>query len=198
LQVGTTHYLGDTFSNVYDIKFQSNENKLLCPFSMSAGISTRLIGAIVACHGDNKGIVLPFKISPIQINIISIRVDQNNERIFVIIKKLLSKYRINIDNTDNTFGYKINESEVKGIPINLIIGPEELKKNSVTLIRRDIGEKKTVSIDGIKNVIKTEIDEYNHNLYDTSKKKLEESIVKIENLNEFKKGIIGKKIILAP
>ena len=148
LQGGTSHYFGDGFAKAFDITFTDKDNQLKYPFQTSWGVSTRMIGAIIMTHGDDNGLVLPPKIAPIQVAIIPIAMhkpgvlDKANE-LFYALKK---RFRVKLDDTDNSPGWKFSEYEMKGVPLRLEIGPKDIEKNQCVLVRRDNREKLFVSL----------------------------------------------------
>ncbi len=147
LQAGTSHFLGQNFAKAFDIKFQSAEGGLEYAWQTSWGASTRLIGAIVLGHGDDKGLILPPKIAPIQVVIVPIyKSDEEKavvmERCQTIAQELKDVARVHLDGRDNyTPGFKFNHWEQKGVPIRLNIGPKDVAGNVVEIARRDTREK---------------------------------------------------------
>lgn len=200
IQAGTSHYLGTNFSQMYGITFQNKDNKIAMPFYTSHGLSTRIIGSIIVSHGDNKGLVMPFALAPTQVAILTILADKD-PNVMKVAKKLattLKSYRVNIDDSNQSFGYKISQQEVNGTPISIAIGPNDVKAKTVLLIRRDNGIKQTIKIADLKKDVVKQIKEYGSNLYAQSKKNLESSIVKVSSKEEFAKAIKDNKIALAP
>lgn len=150
LQSGTSHELGQNFAKAYDITYQDRNSKLAFPYQTSWGVTTRLIGALIMVHGDNRGLVLPPKIAPTQVVIVPIQMQKEgvlekaNE-----IKKLLEEQNIRVhidDDKNNTPGWKFNEYEMKGIPARIEIGPRDIKNGVVMLSRRDTNEKIQVEL----------------------------------------------------
>jgi len=199
IQTGTSHYLGQSFGKTYNISFQNKDNKLQTPYYTSHGITTRLLGVLIVTHADNKGLVLPFDIAPIQIAILPIFPEKNQKILKLVaqVQKKISKYRIFIDNSNNGFGYKVSQQELQGTPFTLIIGNKEAEENKCMLIRRDNGEKQLINIKDITKQILLQKKEYYKNIYNKAKKHLDESIVEVNNMEEFKKAIADKKIALA-
>ena len=145
LQAGTSHNFGTNFSEAYDIKFQNREGKEEYAYETSWGISTRLIGAIIMTHGDERGLRLPPEIAPTQVIIIPIAAHKGGvDEKCLEIKDRLEKtgIRVEIDNRDTvSAGYKFNDAELRGIPLRLEIGPRDIKNDVVTYFRRDTLEK---------------------------------------------------------
>ncbi|ATZ18949.1 prolyl-tRNA synthetase [Williamsoniiplasma somnilux] len=165
LQCGTSHFFGDNFSKVYDIKFQNKDGKLEHAYSTSWGVSTRLIGAIIMTHSDDSGLVLPSQISPIQVSIIQIKKTTEITKVTNKIVDSISDLRINVDNSDKTFGFKISDAEIKGVPIRIEIGPRDLENGQVTISRRDTREKNQIKINDVEKTVHEMLKEYDQNLY---------------------------------
>ena len=147
LQAGTSHNLGQNFAKAFDVKFQTHDNKEEFVWATSWGVSTRLIGAVILTHGDDKGLRLPPQIAPIQLVIVPItrNEDQTNEIKMYLepLSRSLKEAGIRTyeDWTKNSPGFKYNEWEMKGVPLRMEIGPRDIKDNKVVLVRRDNGEK---------------------------------------------------------
>ena len=143
LQAGTSHNLGQNFAKAFDVTFQTKDNKEEFVWATSWGISTRLIGAVILAHGDDKGLRLPPRIAPIQLVIIPIAKNEEEEKdlkdylepITTTLKKL--KIRVYEDWTNNSPGFKFNEWEMKGVPLRMEVGPRDIKEQKVVLVRRD-------------------------------------------------------------
>lgn len=149
LQSATSHYFGDKFSKAYDVKFLGRENKLEYPYQTSWGITTRIIGALIMVHSDDRGLVLPPKIAPTQVSIINIGKDEEVNNFSNNLAASLKEKNISfeIDNSDKMPGFKFAESEVKGIPLRIEVGKRDLDKNIVVMARRDNYEKIEVKIE---------------------------------------------------
>jgi len=196
LQCGTSHYLDQNFSKTNNIKFQGKDNSFEFVYQMSAGISTRLIGALIMTHSDDNGLVLPPKIAPVQIilNIINFKNDELiNSKADEIYNDLKNDYRIKIDNSDKGLGYKILESEIIGIPIQLIVGKEALD-NQITVYRRDLKSKEIISINKLVNYLSRLIIEIQKNLLVRAENQLEDSIKVATNVDQLNKILKDKKL----
>lgn len=150
LQNGTSHYFGTNFAKAFGIEFLNKENKLETPHQTSWGVTTRMIGAIIMTHGDDRGLVLPPKIAPVKVIIIPIGKDNSEvEKRIEEIASELDKYNISyrVDRTDKTPGFKFAEAEVKGYPIRMEIGPRGLENGNITLVRRDTLSKEDVKVE---------------------------------------------------
>ena len=195
LQAGTSHYFGQNFTRPFEVKFQNRDGKQEYAYQTSWGISTRLIGAIIMAHGDNRGLKLPPKVAPIQVSIIPIAMHKQGvkEKALEIYEYIKKKYRTEIDLRDNvTPGVKFNDCELRGIPIRLEIGPRDIENNECVLVRRDTSEKITVKLENIYGEIEKLLDEIQSNMYNICKKRMEEKTSEAYNLEEFEK-IINEK-----
>lgn len=199
LQSGTSHFLGDFFAKTYGVKFQNKDNKQEFVNQMSAGISTRIIGALIMVHADDNGLVLPPKIAPNQIAILSLFPNKNPEvrQKADEINLLLSKYRTLVDHSDKGIGSKLADQEIAGTPISIIVGKNELLNNEVTIMRRDTLTKHQVSINEIEKTIDELMIEIKNNIYNKAKKHLDESIVMVHSIEELKEVIKQNKIAKA-
>lgn len=148
LQSGTSHNFGDGFAKAFEIQYSDKENKLQYVHQTSWGISTRLIGGIIMVHGDDNGLVLPPKIAPVQVIIVPIQQKKEGvlEKAFEL-KETLSNYSVKVDDSDKSPGWKFSESEMRGIPVRVEIGPRDILENQAILVRRDTHEKLVVSLD---------------------------------------------------
>lgn len=188
LQSATSHYFGQNFSKPFNIKFQNRDGKEEYAYQTSFGITTRLIGAIIMSHGDDRGLKLPPKIAPIQVNIIPIKT--NDEKVMNVVneiyKELNGSYRIEIDDRDNySVGYKFNDSEMRGIPLRIEIGPRDLENNKCIIVRRDTLEKIEVELDNIKNEIDILLKDIQNNMYKMCEERMKEKTSVAKNIEEF-------------
>ncbi|MEG2295470.1 MAG: proline--tRNA ligase [Oscillospiraceae bacterium] len=175
LQSGTSHYFGQGFARTFDITFQGRDNTQQTPHQTSWGVSTRLLGAIIMTHGDDDGLVLPPAIAPIHIVIIPIASHKEgvNEKALALKQQLCEKYRVKLDRTENTPGWKFAEYEMKGVPLRLEIGPKDIEQNQCILVRRDTREKIIVSLDELEPTIDRLLTELRDNLYNRALKNRE-------------------------
>ena len=167
LQNGTSHYFGQKFTKAFDIKFLNKENKWEYPYQTSWGVTTRMIGGLIMVHSDDFGLVLPPNIAPIKVSIVPIR---ETDEVIDVIKYIEEGLKVNdisfiTDKSDKSPGFKFAESEVKGYPIRVEIGPRDLENNQVTLVRRDTREKITLDKSDVINKIKELLVDIQHNLY---------------------------------
>ncbi|MEG2198481.1 MAG: His/Gly/Thr/Pro-type tRNA ligase C-terminal domain-containing protein, partial [Malacoplasma sp.] len=186
------------FSKIFNIKFQSEDNKMENVYQTSAGISTRLIGAIVLAHSDDKGLVLPSKIAPYSVVLNIFNHSNEMENNLIQIKKILANFSHHIDDSDKSFGAKINEYEIKGVPIQIIYGEKEFKNEELTIYTRHSQERKIIKLkDFNSNYLNDIIKFHDEFLFLNSSKLLNSSIVEVNNIDEFTKAIKDKKIVLA-
>ena len=152
LQSGTSHNFGDGFAKAFGIQFTDKDNKLAYVHQTSWGMSTRIIGAIIMVHGDDDGLVLPPRIAPTQIMVIPVA--QHKEGVLetadALTARLKKHYRVQVDATEKSPGWKFSEQEIRGIPLRVEIGPKDIEKNQAVIVRRDTREKYFVSLDEIE------------------------------------------------
>ncbi|MBW2977922.1 proline--tRNA ligase [Candidatus Woesearchaeota archaeon] len=203
LQMGTSHNLGQNFAESFGIKYLGKDEKTHTPWQNSWGFSTRLIGAIVMVHGDNNGLVLPPKIAPTQVVIVPILFDKTKEEVLKQCKELKNqlsiKFDVELDDREEyTPGWKFNEWELKGVPIRLEIGPKDLDKGQVVLVRRDTGEKSFSKLSNhVAKDVQKLLEDIEMSLFSKAQTFLKESTVEVTKWNEFLKAIKDKKLVKA-
>lgn len=201
LQMGTTHFLGQNFAKAFGIKFLNKKGEFEFGWQNSWGFSTRLIGGLIMTHSDNKGLVIPPKIAFNKIVIVPILFTDSKEKILKKareLEKALLEFNPIIDDRENLSpGFKYGEWELRGIPLRIEIGPKDLEKESIMLVRRDTGEKKPVKILEVKKEVLKSLEEMQNSLFKKAKFFLDSSIVEISTMAELKKAIEGKKMVLA-
>ena len=167
LQSATSHYFGQKFAKAYDVKFVNKDNKFEYCYQTSWGSTTRMIGALIMVHGDDKGLVLPPKIAPKEVCIVPIRMEDNVLEVANKINSELKESNITsyVDLSDKSAGFKFAEAEVNGIPVRIEIGPRDLVNNEVTLVRRDTSEKMNVKVDEVNTKVKELLNDIQNNLY---------------------------------
>ncbi len=195
LQGGTSHYFGDGFAKAFDITFAGKDNQPHYPFQTSWGVSTRMIGGIIMTHGDNSGLVLPPRIAPIQVIIIPVA--QHKEGVIEANQAVTDRlrtagFRVKMDTSDNTPGWKFAEYEMKGVPLRLELGPKDIEKNQCVLVRRDNGEKSFVSLDGIEDTVARMLDSIHEGLYQKAKRNLENNTYACATLEEVKEKMAAQ------
>ena len=189
LQSGTSHNFGDGFARAFNIQYTDKENKLQYCHETSWGVSTRLIGAIIMVHGDDSGLVLPPRIAPTQVMVIPIQ--QQKEGVLdkaYDLKDALGKagYRVKIDSTDKTPGFKFAEQEIQGIPVRIELGPKDIEKNQCVVVRRDTREKYFVSLDELETKLQEILDTMQEDMLARAKTFLKEHISDAHNYEELK------------
>jgi prolyl-tRNA synthetase len=195
LQAGTSHNLGQNFAKAFGVTFQTDDNKEKLVYATSWGVSTRLIGAIIMTHGDDKGLRLPPKIAPYQVVIVPItRSDEDQKKIMNYIKSMLEKFqkghiRYYEDWSPNSPGFKFNEWEMKGVPIRLEVGLRDVEENQVMLVRRDTGEKIPTPINSALQSVNNLLDEIQDTLFDESLSFREKNTHEVSDYNDFKQII---------
>ncbi|MFO7969146.1 MAG: proline--tRNA ligase [Candidatus Izemoplasmatales bacterium] len=190
LQSGTTHYLGTGFSEAFNIKYQDKDGKVKPVYQTSWGVSTRLIGAVIMVHGDDSGLVLPPNLAPIQVDIIPIMqhidgVMEKAEELKANLEKI--GIRVNLNDTDKSPGWKFSESEMKGIPLRIEIGPRDLKNNQAIIVKRYNREKITIDIDDIEEFIPKTLNYIHDEMYQQALRNMEENTREAYDYQTFKK-----------
>ncbi len=192
LQAGTSHYLGQNFSKAFDIKFLDKDSTQKYAYTTSWGVSTRLIGAIIMTHGDQRGLVFPPKVAPLQTIIVPIAAKKGgvNEACAALEEKLKKAgVRVQTDYTDNSPGWKFNEWEMKGVPVRVEIGPRDLEQGKIMLFRRDTLEKVCVSLDNAVEEITALLDTVQKDMLSAALKRREERIVYANSVAELLNGV---------
>lgn len=192
LQMGTSHNLGDNFAKGYEIQYLSREGKLEYCFTTSWGTSTRMIGGLIMVHGDDRGLVLPPRVAPIQIVILPIAMHKEGvlDKASAIRDELQAAgIRVELDARDQSAGWKFNEWEMKGVPIRLEIGPKDIENNQVVIVRRDTLEKQFISMDNLAEKLKAELDEVHKGLYEKALALRKSKTVDAHDFSELKEGV---------
>ncbi len=172
LQAGTSHYLGQNFAKAYGVQFQGRSGAMEDAYATSWGVSTRLVGAVIMTHGDDKGLRLPPKLAPYQVVIVPIyKTDDERGRVVAEAHKLARALidggvRVRVDDRDeHRPGYKFNEWELKGVPVRVELGPRDLDAEQATVARRDTGEKSALPLADLGKRIPALLDEIQHTLF---------------------------------
>ena len=193
LQAGTTHYFGTNFSEAFDIKFLDKDGTHKNPYQTSWGTSTRMIGAIIMTHGDQRGLCLPPYVAPVQAVVIPIAAHKGGvmEKAEDIYNKLKAAgIRVKLDDSDNSPGWKFNEYEMKGVPVRIEIGPRDIENGVVTYARRDkTSEKFTLAIDGIENEMPALLHDIHENMYQKALDHLNSHIKVVHNTDELREAV---------
>ena len=192
LQAGTSHYFGQNFTKPFEIKFQNREGKEEYAYQTSWGLSTRLIGAVIMAHGDNRGLKLPPKVAPVQAVIVPVAMHKEGvvEKATELLGSLNKKFRMELDARDNyTPGYKFNYWEMKGVPIRIEIGPRDIENGEAVLVRRDTSEKITVKLEEIDSKMEELFEEIQKNMYNECLKIREKRTTVAHSLDEIKHNL---------
>lgn len=204
IQGATSHHLGQNFSKAFEISFSDEEQQKRFAWQNSWGISTRSIGVMILMHSDDKGLVLPPRVAPLQIVIVPILFENVRlkilEEVKVIKKKLEAKgIRVFVDDRDKyTPGWKFNEWEMKGVPLRLEIGPKDLEKKQVMVVRRDTGEKQALPLAGAAEEAVLVLEQIQTDLFEKAKKRLEDNLEKVDNIDDAKKKIEKGQLVFVP
>ena len=188
LQAGTSHYFGQNFTKPFEIKFQNRDGKSEYAYQTSWGISTRLIGAVIMAHGDNRGLKLPPKVAPIQVVIIPVAMHKEGvkEKATEIYNALQEQYRVELDVREQySPGYKYNDWEMKGVPVRIEIGPRDIEANKCVIVRRDNQEKIDVSLDELTQKLDEILQDIQKNMYMECQNRVKEKTTVAHNLDEF-------------
>jgi prolyl-tRNA synthetase len=194
LQSGTSHNFGDGFAKAFGIQYTDKENKLQHVHQTSWGMTTRVIGAIIMVHGDNSGLVLPPKIAPIQVAIIPIQ--QNKDGVLdkaYEVKSVLEKgFKVKVDDTDKSPGWKFSEQEMRGIPVRIELGPKDIEANQCVVVRRDTREKVVVSLDEVESKVAEILDTMQKEMLERARAHRDSHTYVAKDYEEFKDTIANK------
>ncbi|MBQ3503942.1 MAG: proline--tRNA ligase, partial [Oscillospiraceae bacterium] len=189
LQAGTSHYFGDGFAKAFGIEFTDKNNKKTNPHETSWGVSTRLIGGIIMTHGDNNGLVLPPKIAPTQVVILPVAqhkpgvLDAANE---LKNRLIAAGFRVKLDDSDNSMGWKCAEYEMKGVPLRVECGPRDLEKGECVIVRRTDREKIVCKLEELEAAVAQQLEEVHNGMFARAKKNLDEHIFEAHSIEEAK------------
>ena len=192
LQSATSHYFGQNFAQAFDIQFLDADGKHKHVYTSSWGSSTRMIGALIMTHGDQRGLLLPPKVAPIQAIIVPIM--QKKSGVLEAVAALKTKLqnagiRVESDQTDNTPGWKFNEWEMKGVPLRLELGPRDIQQNKVILFRRDTFEKIEVALENVVEKVLEILETIQKDLYQAALLRRQNKIVVASTESELKKAV---------
>lgn len=199
LQSGTSHYLGQNFAKAFKIQYLDKDGEIKNPYQTSWGVSTRLIGALIMAHGDERGLKLPPKVAPVQVVVIPIAAHKEGVLAKAQeIKSQLAKLgiRCELDDRDQSPGWKFNEWEMKGVPVRLEIGPRDIENGEAVVVRRDTLEKTTIKLSSIAEISKL-LEEISLNMFKQSKEHLAKNIVAVKNMKELKEAVDNQKFAKA-
>jgi prolyl-tRNA synthetase len=204
LQMGTSHHLGQGFMKAFDVSFVGKDEKPQIPHYNSWGVSTRLIGALIMTHGDDKGMVMPPNVAPVHAVIVPILFDKTREETLEACEHLkydLIEHGIDtvLDDRDGySPGWKFNEWELKGVPVRIEVGPKDLEKNQVTLVRRDTGEKSTAQKQVARDAVKSLLEDIQDDMFEKAKKIRDAKLASASTMEELASLIAERKMVLVP
>lgn len=199
VQAGTSHYLGTNFAVAFDIKFLDRENQHQFAHTTSWGVSTRLIGALIMVHGDDRGLVLPPKVAPTQVIMIPIGPPKTRDQVIARVDELyadLKKAGVRVkvdDRADQSPGWKFNEYEMRGVPIRVELGPRDMENGQVVLVSRVSGEKKVVQQANFVEEVQNLLAEIHQQMYDKAKQFRDEHYIAVDSIDEFKTFLETKR-----
>ncbi len=200
LQAGTSHYLGQNFAKAFDMKFLDKDSVLKYGYSTSWGVSTRLIGAIIMAHGDQRGLVLPPRVAPIQVIIVPVAAHKGGviEKAKELEKQLFDLgIRVETDVRDMSPGWKFNEWEMKGVPLRIEIGPRDIENGQVVVVRRDNFEKQIVKFEDLGEVMPKLLETVQSDMLIKSRNNRDKKIVEADSLDGIVAGVEGKNFVKA-
>lgn len=194
LQSGTSHNFGDSFARAYDVTFTDKDNSIQYAHQTSWGVSTRMIGAIIMVHGDDNGLVLPPRIAPTQVMIIPIM--QNKEGVLEkaneLKNRLSADFRVKLDDSDKTPGFKFADQEMRGIPVRVEIGPKDIEANKCIVVRRDNREKTEVSLDELEIKLAEILESIQKDMLERARAHRDSHTYSVTTYDEFKETIANK------
>ena len=188
LQSGTSHNFGDGFARAFGIQYTDKENKLQYVHQTSWGVTTRLIGAIIMVHGDDSGLVLPPKVAPVQVCIVPIQ--QKKEGVLAKadeIKEILKGFRVKVDDTDKSPGWKFSEQEMRGIPLRIEVGPKDIEAGKCVVVRRDNKEKIDVAFTELEEKIGEILEKMQSDMLEAARARRDSQTYVATDYEEFKK-----------
>jgi len=205
LQMGTSHFLGQNFSKPFDVKFLDKQNVETFAWQTSWGVSWRLIGALIMVHGDDKGLVLPPRVAPIQVVIVPIYYSPSDREAVITkaseIKTILTQrnLRVHIDARDEvTPGYKFHDWEMKGVPLRVEIGPKDIAKGKMVIVQRDNLKKTDLAFENSEDGILNTLNEIQQRLFANAQNLLKEKTMQITNFEEFKSEMEKGALVYSP
>jgi len=205
IQAATSHCLGQNFSRMFQIVFENDKKETEYAWQNSWGLTTRSIGIMTMVHGDDKGLIVPPRVAPLQFVLVPIwlkdtersQLIEKSQAIMTLLKN--AGYRGYFDDRANyNPGWKFNHWEVKGVPIRLAFGPEDLAKNTIEIVRRDTGSKQSISLSDLLSTFRKFVEEIQENLFQRAKKLRDSHLSKATNWQQFMAELDKRNIVLAP
>lgn len=204
VQAATSHHLGQRFAKSFDITYLDEKGEKQHPYQNSWGFSTRSIGAMILYHGDDKGLVIPPRVAPLQVVIVPILFDDTKAKVIKRAKDVADVLRskeisVYVDDRDHyTAGWKFNEWELKGICLRVEIGPKDLEKKQAVVVRRDTGAKNFVPLETLPEYIAEQLETMQKDMFAKAKKFMTDNTVHAKTWKDFENAIKDKKLIYAP
>jgi len=194
LQSGTSHYFGDGFARAFDITFQGRDNSICHPYQTSWGLSTRIIGGIIMTHGDNDGLILPPAVAPIQVIIVPVAQHKPGvlEKARELEQRLKKTFRVKVDDSDQSPGWKFAQYEMKGVPLRLEIGPKDMEKDQCVLVRRSDRRKTFVPLGGLEQAVAEQLEAVRSGLFQKALERRESMTYSVRTLDEFREAADSK------
>lgn len=194
LQAATSHYFGNGFAKAYDITFQNKENQLENPYETSWGMTTRTIGAIIMTHGDDNGLALPPAVAPFQAMILPIAAHKPGvlDKAYELRDRLAEKFRVKVDDSDNSAGWKFAQCEMKGVPVRIELGPRDIENNQCVLVSRVTREKTVVSLDDLEDELAKKLEEVREALYQRAVENREQKTYRCTSMQAIKEALADK------
>ena len=188
LQSGTSHNFGDGFAKAFNITYTDKENNLTYVHQTSWGMSTRLIGAVIMVHSDNDGLVLPPRLAPTQVMIIPIAQHKEGvlDKVNELRDMLKSSFRVDLDDSAKSPGWKFSEQEIKGIPVRIEIGPKDIEKGQCVIVRRDTREKQFVALENLESALAGTLETMQNEMYQRAEEYLNAHISEAHNYDELR------------
>lgn len=199
VQAGTSHYLGTNFAVAFDIKYLDRDNQHRFCHTTSWGVSTRLIGALIMVHGDDRGLALPPKVAPTQVVMIPIGPPKTRDQVIACVDGLYDQLkkagvRVKVDDRqDQSPGWKFNEYEMRGVPVRVELGPRDMENGQVVLVSRITGEKRVVAQSQFVEEVQKLLTETQQEMYDRAKKFRDENMTAADTLDELKAFLQQKR-----
>lgn len=192
LQAGTSHYLGQNFAKAFDIKFLDKDGVQKLVYTSSWGVSTRLIGALIMAHGDERGLVLPPVVAPVQVVIVPIAskkpgVMEKCEEVRALLEK--AGVRVTLDDSDNSPGWKFNEWEMKGVPLRIELGPRDIEAGNALIFRRETLEKSEYKLEGLAESVKALLATVQKEMLEAARKRRDGRMVYAKDLDGILDGV---------
>ena len=199
LQMGTSHNLGQNFSKVFNIRFEDRNQKLQHVWQTSWGASTRLVGALIMAHGDDSGLKIPPRIAPFQVVVIPISIGEWKKDVLPVAQKIVDELkkkgiRVKLDEREEfTPGWKFSEWEMRGVPLRMEIGPKDIEKKQVVVVRRDTGKKEALDQASLDEKVRRILEDIQKNMFEMALQFQEENTHEVKDYEEFKAVMESKR-----